>query len=151
MARSSVQRKSVWWPLLSLPCPLVACTVNPVSSSGPHWSPKGCGRKGAAMIRCLKFLPCKKARNKPEVFSQRVTGRKLSIKLWATCKRTGNGSFVSQFFAQWFFYPAAGSENKTETKQTKNQQGIVLHIHYMLRARNLQVFSNHVGSDIKEF
>lgn len=43
------------------------------------------------------------------------------MKLRATCKRTGNGSFVSQFFAQWFFYPAAGSENKTNTNQTNKK------------------------------
>lgn len=28
---------------------------------------------------------------------------------------------MSQFFAQWFFYPAAGSENKTKTKETNKK------------------------------
>lgn len=53
-----------------------------------------------------------------------------------------SGSFIQQ---------QVQKTKQKQKKQTKKQQGIVLHIHYMLRARSLQVFSKHVGSDIEEF
>lgn len=50
--------------------------------SEQFWSPKGYGRKGTAMIRCMKWLLCKKSLNKPELQpGECATGRNESIKL----------------------------------------------------------------------